>query len=280
MPSLADHQSNDYVKLLIEGDSKCGKTGSLASLVCAGYKLRVMDWDNGLDTLKQFVARDCPSMLGNVEFVTLRDKRKATAEGSVIDGGPKAFITGIKLLDRWKYGDTDLGAPAEWGPDCILVIDSLTFMSDAAFDWRETLTPRGKSGQYDARATYGDAQDAIEKMLAMLTGEYFRTNVIVISHVKYVERPDGTTKGYPVSVGSALSPVIPRYFNNVIRYNMKGDKRTVETVSSPMFDLANAAPFKMGERYPIETALADFFGVLREPPLKKQATAPVLKRKF
>src|SRR6266436_4684349 len=128
MPSLANHQSNEYTKLLIEGDSGTGKTGSLASLVSAGYKLRILDFDNGLDILKACIEKDDPALLANVEFRTLRDKRKATSSGPVIVGTPKAFIEGIKLLDRWKYTDTDgtevdLGVPAEWGSDCILVLD-------------------------------------------------------------------------------------------------------------------------------------------------------------
>ena len=52
MPSLSAHQSNDYVKLLLCGDSGSGKSGALASLVGAGYKLRILDMDNGLDSLK------------------------------------------------------------------------------------------------------------------------------------------------------------------------------------------------------------------------------------
>jgi len=277
MPSLARHQSNEYTKLLIEGDSKSGKTGSLASLVKEGYKLRILDFDNGLDVLKQFIAREDPNNLGRVEFRTLRDRRKATPLGSVIDGNPKAFVDALKMLDRWKYKDgedeIDLGVPAQWGPDTILVLDSLTFLSDAAFDFRVPLAATGKSGSYDARAVYKDAQDAIENVLGLLTGPEFQTNVIVISHVKYIENPDGTKKGYPVSVGSALSPTIPRYFNTVVRYTMKGDRRTIETISSPMFDLANPKPFQMEKYYPLETGLADIFKVLREGGPAKTSTA-------
>ena len=270
MPNLANHQSNSYVKLLIEGDSKSGKTGALASLVCAGYHLRILDYDNGLDVLRQFVQRDCPEGLGRVEFRTLRDRRKASPTGPIIDGQPKAFADGVRMLDRWRDGDTDLGVPGEWGSDCILVLDSLTFFSDAAYDFREPLTPRSRDGKYDVRAVYKDAQDAVENVLALLTSDSFKTNVIVISHIKYVDNPDGTKKGYPSAVGSALSPLILRYFNNVVRFTNIGGKRKIETISSPMFDLANAAPFKMEKTYDIETGLADFFAVLRNPPGQEQ----------
>jgi hypothetical protein len=273
MPSLANHQSNDLTKLLLIGDAKSGKTGSLVSLVKAGYKLRILDFDNLLDVLKYMILNECPDKLGNVEFVTLRDKRKTSAAGSVIDGKPKAFIDGMKLLDNWKYTDEagteiDLGKPGEWGPDCILVIDSLSRLCDAAFDFREPLVPVGKSGERDMRAVYGDAQDAVEMLLATLTSKSFATNVIVIAHVQYMELGDGTTKGFPQGVGQKLSPKIPQYFPSVVLYTNKSGKRTIQTNSTPLVDLANPAPFKMEKSYPIETGLADFFQVLRDPPAK------------
>lgn len=283
MPTLNKHHSNDFTKLLIMGDSGSGKTGALTSLVAAGYKLRILDFDNGLETLKQFAIRQCPEMLENVEYKTLRDDRKAGPDGPTIIKA-KAFIESLKMLDHWKYKDdegneVDLGDPAGWGPDCILVIDSLTFMSDAAFDFREPLTPRSKDGKYDMRAVYKDAQDAIEGVLALLTSEAFRTNVIVIAHVRYVENPDGTKKGYPTSVGSALSPQIPRYFNSVaLCQTTGGGKRTLQTTATAMIDLKNPKPFEMVASYPIETGLAAFFAVLREPPSQAKKASIPLKR--
>ncbi len=271
MPKLSDHQSNEFTKMLIMGDSGSGKTGCLVSLLKAGYKLFILDWDNGLEPLKQFAFKECPEMVDNVEYRTLRDKRKATAEGATVVA-PKAFLEGIKMLDLWKYkaddgGEINFGSPSEWGRDCILVIDSLTFMSDAAYDWREPLAPRSRDGKYDARAVYGDAQAAIENVLALLTSEGFRTNVIVIAHVKYVDNPDGSKKGYPTAIGSALSPQIPRYFNTVaLCQTAAGGKRTIQTAATAMIDLKNPKPFAMANSYPIETGLADFFAVLRDPP--------------
>src|SRR5258706_10429639 len=163
MPSLANHQSNDFIKLLAIGDSKSGKTGALVSLVKAGYKLRILDLDNLLDVLKQYIKRDCLDLIGNVEYRTLRDKRKASPTGSVLDGKPTAWINSLKMMDNWKYEDVDLGKPSEWGADCILVIDSLSRLCDAAYDFHETIIPVGKGGQYDARAVYGNAQDDVEK---------------------------------------------------------------------------------------------------------------------
>jgi hypothetical protein len=264
MPSLDKHQSSEFTKLLLEGDSGSGKTGSLASLVAAGFKLRILDMDNGLDSLANAVKRTCPANLGNVEFRTLRDKRRATAAGPVIDGVPSAFTTALQMLDRWKYNEIDLGVPATWGADTWLVLDSLTFLADAAFDWREALTKSATGGKYDKRMVYYDAQNAVENVLALLTGESFRTNVIVITHIRYTDNPDGTKKGYPTAVGSALGPTIPRYFNSVaLCQTAAGGKRTIQTVATAMIDLKNPASAVMKPSLPIETGLAEFVKTLR-----------------
>jgi AAA domain len=271
MPTLDHHQSNEYTKMLVEGDPGSGKTGGLASLVKAGYWLGILDYDNGLEPLKQFVYKECPDKISNVEYRTLRDKRKAGPEGSMVDGTPSASREGLKMLDRWKYDDVDLGRPAEWGPNKILVIDSLTLFSAAVYEWRETLVPRSAQGKYDQRAVYGDAQRVIEKTIAMLTSESFRTNVIVITHIKYVDNEDGTRKGYPMAIGAALSPQIPAYFNSVALCRTKpGGKRVIQTAATALIDLKNPKPFAMLPEYPIDTGLADFFAVLREPPVQTQ----------
>jgi len=270
MPSLANHKGSTLVKLLAMGDSKSGKTGSLVSLIRAGYKLRILDLDNLLDPLKAFVERECPAMLSNVEYRTLRDYRSATPAGPVIRGQPKAYLDAIKMLDKWKYTDddgkeVDLGSPADWGPDCVLVIDSLSRLCDAAYDFRFPLAVKGKGGEIDTRSVYGDAQDAIENNIANLTSDEFRTNVIVIAHIVYQTTTEGI-KAYPQGVGQKLSPKIPQYFPSVMWYTNKGGKRTIKTNSTPLIDLANPKPFDVSPEYEIGTGLAQIFEILRGKP--------------
>ena len=281
MPSLSNHQSNLYTKCLFIGDSKSGKTGALTSLVAAGYKLRILDFDNGLDVLKQFVLNECPDKIGNVEYRTLQDKRKGTSAGSIIDGSAQAFIRGIEMLDKWKYKEgteiIDLGKPYQWGPDCILVLDSLSRFSDAAYDWQEQLVVPGKSGLVDNRAAYFEAQKAVIDAIQTVTGDNFETNVIIIAHVRYMEiggtedpktgkMVGGISKGFPQSVGSAICSQIPQFFNSYALFENSGGKRTLRTTSTSLIDLANPKPFAMAKSYPISTGLADFFAVLRDGP--------------
>ena len=70
MPTLDQHQSNDLTKMIILGDPGSGKTGGLCSLVKAGYKLAIIDFDNGLDSLVQYIKHECPDKIKNVHYVT------------------------------------------------------------------------------------------------------------------------------------------------------------------------------------------------------------------
>lgn len=274
MPSLADHQSNSFTKLLLTGDSGSGKSGALASLVKAGYHLRILDMDNGLDPLKTYVMRECPDKVVNVEYRTLRDARETTGAGVIVKK-PRAWIDMMKMLDNWKYEDTDLGKPAEWGPECIVIVDSLSFAADAAFDWAQSMNPSAK----EPRTWFYTAQQQVEAMLALLSSPSFETNVIVSSHVRYSTGDDGRNKGYPNAIGSALGPTIPRYFNHWAQCENKAGKRTIQTSATNMFDLKNTKPFEMKASYDLSNGLAEFFAVLRDPPVKIEKPKTVaLKR--
>jgi len=248
---------------MLIGYSGAGKTGALTSLVEAGYKLFILDFDNGLDSLVIQCRKRCPDKLENIQFVSLRDKIKGTQSGPILDGMPTAFTRAMQLLDRWKDGDKDFGKPSDFGEDSVVVIDSLTFLSEAAFNWATALNPSAK----DKRQIYGAAQEAIENAIALLTSDSFKTNVIVTSHIKFIDQPDGTTKGFPTAVGNALSPKLPAYFNNVALCETKGAgqsaSRVIRTISTGLVDVKSPASFTMPAELPIGTGLADFFRVNR-----------------
>lgn len=258
MPSLADHSSGSFVKLLYIGSSGSGKTGSLVSLV-PDYNLRILDLDNGLDALVNLIRRDCPNRIASVEYETRRDTYKATAMGIQVAGSPRAFTDSIKLLDKWSDGSN----PAEWGSEYILVVDSLTNLGKAAFAWARGMNPSSK----DPRQWYAQAQAVLDDVLATLTAEAFATNVIVCSHVDFVEDGQGFQRGYASSIGKALGPKIPRYFNTMLLAESKSmgktTKRTIKTAPTNLIDLKNPAPWKVEAEYDLTDGLARIFKELK-----------------
>lgn len=261
MPQLSNPTKPTITKALVIGDSGTGKTGALASLAAVGYRIRILDMDNKVANgiLPQAIKRTCPDKISNVDYESLRDNLKASPAGPVFDGLPTAFTKALGLMDKWSDGS----APKEWGPQTIFVLDSLTFFADAAFNWAKAMSP----GVKDPRQWYGTAQNAVEHTLATLTSDNFNTNVLVLAHVSWVDRPDGTMKGYPASVGKALGPTIPAYFDNMVLCQTTGSgasaKRIIQTTPTALVDLKNPASFTMLPTLPIETGLADFFKTLR-----------------
>lgn len=259
MTALKDHTSSEFVKFLYIGDSGTGKTGSLTSLVEAGYKLRILDTDYGTEILAQYVKEFCPDKIGNVEYETVRDKYRATSSGMIITGMPKAYVDGLKLMNKWSDDST----PAEWGGEYIFVLDSLSTFALAAFEWAKGLNPTAR----EPRTWYYVAQQSIETMLSYLTGEEFKCNVIVISHVNFRERLDGVIKGYPNSIGAALGPIIGRYFNTFLLAETvgagKSATRKIKTATTGTIDLKNPAPFKIDAVLPLESGLATAFEKLK-----------------
>jgi len=261
MPKASEHTNSKLVKLLFIGNSGAGKTGALTPLVTAGYKLRIIDLDNGLDALLNHVREADPKLLEQIEYQSYRDQMKMTNLGPKLKGSPMAYMNTLTAMEKWPDDDSD---PAEWGEDTIFVLDSMTNLGRAAFQWARSVNATSK----DPRQWYKTAQDLIEDFIANVTSDSFRTNVIVISHVDMVETQSGMIKGFASSIGKALGPKLPRFFNTLILSEVKGSgknvRRTIQTLPTSMLDLKNPAPMRMEAEYPIETGLLDIFTKLKE----------------
>lgn len=253
MPTLDHHQSDRFTKLIYIGDSSTGKTGSLVSLLAAGYKFRILDMDNGLETLKTY-ARIAQADLSLVEYETYRDQYRSTPAGPVIKGMPRAFTDALKKMTEWSEAVDD--------PKSIFVLDSLSAFGRSAYAWARGMSPMAK----DPRQWYFTAQQAVEDTLALITGESFHMNAIIISHVNYKEVTEGVQKGYANAIGTALGPIIPRYFNTMLLAESigsgKNTKRRIKTMPTGIIDLKIPNPQAEAE-YPLETGLASIFELLK-----------------
>lgn len=262
MTTMTNHQSATSTKLLLIGDSGTGKTGSLASLAKAGYELRILDFDNGLDILGQALGSD-KAALERVHFQTLTEKRKAVNGVLMIDGLPTVWPRAMGLLSNWIAEGENYGPLTSWDSNVCLVIDSLTFAAKAAYNFVEATC-----GLKDGRAIYFEAQKRVESLLGMLYSPSVKCNVIVLAHIAYMETDTGVKKGFPNSIGQALGPNIPTYFNVMLQVKTSGIgaalKRVISTVPSALVDVKTGTlPANLPAELPIETGLADFFKIIR-----------------
>jgi len=267
-----------------------GKTGALASLAEAGYNLRIIDVDNGLDVLANLL-RDpksgySPGAVAQVEFETITDPF-SNVNGKLIPKKASTWQRVVRLLDNWKTfvkdsngKDTDkiasdFGPISTWTTNDILVIDSLTMLSNAALNFILSLNAR--LGQQPQQSDWYNGQQLIEGLLQLLFDDGVKCNVIVNCHIAYIGEDNGPQHGYPASLGKALPPKIGRYFNSMLMAKTSGSgasaKRKITTVSSPLVELKTTNPLRVKAEYPIETGLADYFRDIRtQTPIPVKGT--------
>ena len=106
MPTLYHHTSQSTVKLLLFGNSKTGKTGSLASLVAAGYYLRILDFDNLLGILRTKVLEICPDKISTAQWLEVHET---------------AHAVGLRSNNTIMFGHVD--GPRSWACHLIAVRD-------------------------------------------------------------------------------------------------------------------------------------------------------------
>lgn len=268
MTTLDEHPGNDLLKILGVGDSGTAKSGSLASLALAGYKLKIADFDNGLDILIGLLKPHpkWDEIKKNIEYETFTNKYAWKSSPPL--GATK--VTDIKkgypiTTDAWVRG---LNKISEWtaeGPDTFLIIDSLTNLAWGAMENVQALT--GNSGKQPTQPEWGAAMSDLENFLRLMKGRDVTCNTLMLAHKTYVEGDDGVALPYPTALGSKLPPKIPTYYNTMLGYVISGsgDKVRREIVTTPYRGLGfkTTAPTKVQSRYVLdpetpEKGLIDF----------------------
>lgn len=260
MPSLAEHPSSKVVKMMLVGDSGAGKTGALASLVDAGYKLRILDFEAGLDPLVGHIQDK--DKLANVEYETLKDEFKIVGTNLAVKTAP-AFQRAMALLQDWN----GKGPVQTWeDPEhTVLVIDTIGSMARAGFNMvlkaNNVLMPMGTRGGPET-SHWGAAMDNIDRLLDNVTSpELVPCHLIVTAHITYQEREgEGAVKAFPELFAKSQNPKAGRRFNNLISLSMTGGERSFKTKKDGLIVCKTSKPLK--DKYKIESGLAEIFADL------------------
>ena len=240
MGTLADLPTGGAAKLLIAGDSGSGKTCSIASIVKAGYEVFVADTDNGVRVLRS-TGLLTDEEQAKVKYLTFRDKS---------DGKPTAWnrLRETLITKGWVDGDTNYGKIDTWDSNRVLILDTLTFAGKAAINF----VLNNNNRQLDAQLSpgeWGDAARALENLVAHITSDHLKCQVIVFTHLRHIEdETTGLSRSYPASVGAQLSTIIPRYFNDMYMITNRRNKEGVpmmKTVADGRMALKCSLPNKI-----------------------------------
>lgn len=251
------------VRMMVVGYPGSAKTGALASLANAGYKIRMLDFDGNTEPLILYTK---PDMLKNIDIVTLEDKMRNGQKYIETSGIPTAFKTALDMMDRWKYKEpdgteVDLGMSKDWGCDTILVLDSLTAMGEAAM--RRVLTMMNKTPYNMTQQAWQFAMKEQEAFIEKLTSKENKFNVIVLSHLKMIGPKDIQesdndvnkelkekiadilpTRLYPSALGRQLPQNIAQHFPTVVEAAkaFKGSTVAYQLMLAPRVDLDLKVP--------------------------------------
>ena len=260
MPSMAEHESNSLVKAMLAADSGSGKTGAMASLVDAGFNLRILDFDNGLSVLKGYVKKR--ENLKNVHYVDqLQDQYQLVAGRLGIKKAP-AFQRAMDALDKGgkDYWGADVPPLLEWTHRDILVLDSLTMAGRASLQMVMQANAAGMKNPEIQH--YGTAMENVEKLVQTLMSSITKCHVIINTHITGIE---GDARLYPDALGSKLPPKIGKYLDNLIGLRLVGGERKFLTKKDGLLALKCAVD--LPESLPITSGWVTIFEKLTGKPI-------------
>lgn len=280
MPDFTTYVDSQTTKLLLLGHSGVGKTGSLVSLAAAGYNVFVLDLDKGVEVLKDFVMNKEKSVYRTAKpplwdqkladtlperlrYVAVSDTVSLNSKGDLVTKGD-SWTKAMGQLQDWKDGERSWGNITSWGPKDVLAIDGLSRLADAAFNQHLAMNSRiGKPEQRD----YGAAQGALKRLLWLLFSDEVKCNVVMVCHIKPVEIDGEPIRGFPQTIGSALSPEVGQFFNHALLASQSGQgdnvKRVITTRTKGFVQLKTPAPLRVKAEYDLATGLAEYFADIR-----------------
>ena len=266
------------IKMLVLGESGSGKTGALASLLTAGYNVRILDADGtGEDLLRSLV----PTAGDALAVLTLAEKF-TPVNGMLLPLNPDGWLRLCNALRKW------LGGVHTWTPRDVLVIDTLTTVGRLAYyharktAGRESAAESGKLWQQDI----GNAQALCIALMDMIHGEGVPCSVIVNCHINRTfsdgSRPTDLEYeqaraekrvihlgGYPVVIGAKAGIKVPIYFGTMLYLRGTGPTALFHTTPIDGINVKTTAPCEVKRTYKQSTGLAELFADMQKAKEKE-----------
>lgn len=290
MANAANLRGKTPVRGFIVGFPGSGKTGSLAALANAGYKIRMLDFDGNADSLLAYLD---DRALENVDIITCADRMVDKGKKGIMPKGiPTAFTDALHTMrDGWKSTDAegnevDLGNPEDWGPDTIVVVDSLTKVGEASRN--RVLHEANRTARNSTRQTWGAAMDDQMRFLEIIADRSNGYHVLVTAHLKLfgpkaIEKDDDDTtqeikrelvelvphRYFPAMLGTARLPELGGQLPMIVLAEAKsvGHKTKRVLVTEPRPEVDIKVPAKdLPRELPIGTGMLDIFKALGHVP--------------
>ena len=233
-------------RILICGEPASGKTGALAQLANAGYRLLIHDFDSNSRVIGSYLKPGAADVFVNTYAVA-----KSTSVNLFGDSSPAtkqaydAMLQFGKLLLHWKTVTEDIGPALGMTAKDVVVIDSGTFLGELLL----LAAHEDPEAKRDMRTLYNVAGRYYGAILDRLTGPKIGASVIVLTHIMQTGEKDdqgkivGKARDIPVGIGEKFSKKMPTYFSDIWHLEVGRDgKRSFKTAATDKASLRTSAP--------------------------------------
>lgn len=234
--------------VLLIGAPGSGKTYSLSTLLQSGLKVFVIVTEpGGLESLLDAVS-DKKLPIDNLHYRVIPPARAgfdsllemakkvslfsfdALSKMSPTSRSNAQLITVLNSLKSFRCERTgiDFGDVSLLGPDCAVVVDSLSGISLMAMDLAIGDKVTAHPGEW------GVAMGMLDKLILNLTSNLKATFVLTAHFEREVDENTGSSKLMVSTLGKKLAPKIPRFFSEVILTSNEGPNYYWNTTAAMM----------------------------------------------
>lgn len=246
-------------RVLIYGEPAAGKTGALAQLANAGYRLMIHDLDQNARVIGSFLRPNAGDVFINTYAVakTTDTNLFAGGRGDAAQAALKEMRKFCQMLEHWKTETEDLGPSSKLTAKDVIVIDSGTFLGELLFMAAKADPEANKH----APTQYRIAGNYYAAVLDYLTSNKIGASVVMLTHVmqtgekddqgKFISKP----KDIPVAIGEKMSKRMPTYFSDIWRLEVdRTGNRVFRTAATAYEALRTSNPAAIKATEPFDLA--------------------------
>ena len=233
-------------RILICGEPASGKTGALAQLANAGYRLLIHDFDNNSRVIGSYLKSGGGDVyLQSYAVAKISNTGLFAGTGTATKQAVESMRLFCKLLEHWKTETEDLGPTADMTSKDVIVVDSGTFLGEMLL----LAAHEDPEAKRDMRSLYHVTGRYYGAILDHLTGPKVAASVIVLTHLMQTGEKDdqgkivGKARDIPVGIGEKFSKKMQTYFSDIWHLEVGRDgKRSFKTAATDKASLRTSAP--------------------------------------
>lgn len=235
IPLAPSGPTYDALRVLLIGDSGEGKTYSLSTLLEVGLDVFVIFTENSLASFRKAIKdKNLDSSHFHYKYISPATEgwTDLLAQAKQVNTLTPDFLSKAAAPNRQKYQQfmallescnnfvdqrgNSFGDVGTWGPDRVLVIDSMSGLNDMALSLVKGSRPT--TTQPEWQISQNEIRSILRKLLTALPCHFVMTGHLA----RNTDPITGATRTMISSLGKALAPDIPRNFDEVVLAKREG----------------------------------------------------------